>query len=165
MGDLREKMLKAGLITEDQAKKATQVERQVVQQKGHRQADRERQERQRAGAVQQDQRAAAERERGARERQVQLDDETKGRLKQLAQSGKLEGRTRGQRRWYYTSRRGVVPYLEVSDEVIQLLEQGGAAIAEAPSGDAWLITRECAQKLHEAHQDGAREWLRVWNTR
>ena len=72
-----------------------------------------------------------------------------------------DGKTRGHRRWYYTSRRGVVPYLEVSDEVVAMLEQGGAAIAEAPNGEAWLVSGECAQDARRARRRRARAAARV----
>jgi len=72
------------------------------------------------------------------------------RLLKLAQGGRVEGRTRGQRRFYYVSRAGFVPCLELSDEVVRDLEQGVIAIAESERGDAWLVTGDCARALVEA---------------
>jgi len=86
-----------------------------------------------------------------------LSKEESQRLLKLAQAGKVEGRTRGQRRWYYVSRAGFVPCLEVSDEVVRDLEQGVIAIAESERGDAWLVTRECARELADADPS----WVRT----
>jgi hypothetical protein len=80
------------------------------------------------------------------------------RLRKLVQAGRVEGKTRGHRRWYYLARNGSVPYLELSDEAARDLESGATAIAESDRGDATIITRECAESL-VATDPG---WIRVW---
>ena len=76
-----------------------------------------------------------------------LSKEESQRLFKAAQAGRVEGKTRGPRRWYYVSRAGAVPYLEVSDEAMRELEQGNFAVAESERGEAWLVTRACAEVL------------------
>ena len=82
--------------------------------------------------------------------------------RKVANAGRVEGKTRGNRRWYYTARAGNVPHIDVSDEMATQLEQGLVAIVESPAGDAWLVHAEAAGKLREAG-GAAAEWLRVWN--
>ena len=70
-----------------------------------------------------------------------------GKLRAMAKAGRVAGKVRGQRRWYYCGRRGLVPYLELSDDAARQLEQGKAAIAESDRGEAWLVTSACAAEL------------------
>lgn len=74
------------------------------------------------------------------------------------QSGRVEGKTRGHRRWYYLARGGAVPYLELSDEAAKDLESGATALVESDRGDAVIVTRECAEGI-AATDPG---WIRVW---
>lgn len=150
MGDLADKFLKAGLVTAEQAKKATTPPPRPPR---------------KDAPPQQQSAPQSHAPQHAPQPSAPLDDELKQRLRSLAHGGKVDARWRGQRRWYYVSRRGVVPFIEINDEAAQALEQGGAALAEAPNGEAWLVTGECAHKLRALHADGAREWLRVWNGR
>ncbi|MFO0751085.1 MAG: hypothetical protein U1F43_36235 [Myxococcota bacterium] len=189
MGDFRDQLLKAGLVSAEQAKQAEAKERQERADRAPRQPPGGRPdprndqrpkgpprppsprdgERQRGpagpaglGDPQRErsaEHAASEQQRAQSGAAPKLDGEAALRARQIALSGKLDGRFRGQRRWYYTSRRGVVPYLELNDEAVGLLESGGAGLAEAANGEAWLVTAECAQKLREV----GGEWLRLWN--
>jgi len=144
MGDLRDKLLKAGLVTEEQAKKA-EAKAQPPERGG---AGRRPEQRGGKGRGPEGERA---RERPAREvaAPVSLTKEESQRRFKLAQAGKVEGKTRGNRRWYFVSRAGRVPYLELSDEAVKDLEQGRIAIAESERGEAWLVTGECARQLVE----------------
>lgn len=82
--------------------------------------------------------------------------------RKVANAGRVEGKTRGARRWYYTARAGNVPHVDVSEEIAAALESGAVAIVEAPSGDAWLVNADAAAKLRAGGAAGA-EWLRMWN--
>lgn len=77
-----------------------------------------------------------------------LSGEEVKRLVELAQKGRVETKTRGQRRWYFVSRRnGLVPFIELSDEAAQNLESGTWALCETPRGESWLIDAETAKTL------------------
>jgi uncharacterized protein YaiL (DUF2058 family) len=146
MSDLRDKLLKAGLVSAEQAKKVEEDARkkQAPPRPGPRQ-----------GGGGGGPRTAA-REEASRESPVAPSKEESQRLLKLAQTGKVDGKTRGNRRWYFVSRQGAVPYLELSEEAVQGLEQGTMAIAESERGEAWLVSRECATRLRE----GDPAWIR-----
>lgn len=161
MGDLRDMLLKAGLVSEEQAKKAEAQKREAEQRANHAAEQRARGKappRPRADGGRRDDRRDDRRDsrddRPRREdrpapepRTTPLTPEESTRLFKLAQAGKVEGRTRGQRRWYYVSRAGNVPFLELSDEVARDLEQGHVAVAESERGEVWIVGRECADQL------------------
>ncbi len=170
MGDLRDMLLKAGLVSAEQAKKVEEAKQVDQRPKGHgpsaggpRPPNDRRPQGQQAGPQQgrppRPERSsdATRPERASAAPSAPLSKEESQRLLKLAQAGKVEGRTRGQRRWYYVSRAGFVPCLEVSDEVVRDLEQGVIAIAESERGDAWLVTRECARELADADPS----WVRT----
>lgn len=156
MGDLRDMLLKAGLVSAEQAKKVEEAKQADQRPKAPPRPPQG--ERRGQGTGPQQGRAprperapeAPRAERAPAQPSAPLSKEESQRLLKLAQAGKVEGRTRGQRRFYYVSRAGYVPCLELSDEVVRDLEQGIIAIAESERGDAWLVTRECARELTEA---------------
>lgn len=117
MGDLRDKLLQAGLVSPEQAQRAEEA---AARPSGRR------------------------KRKAARQKGGSADG---GDPLQVAKDGRRGGKTRGPRRWYYVSRAGKVPYLEVSDDLVKELEQGKAAIAETEGGDVWLVTSECAERL------------------
>ncbi len=173
MSDLRDKLLKAGLVSEEQAK-AAETQRQAEAQ---RQADAQRQRQGgrgdgrggqggrgpgdgrggrgegrghggQGGQGGQGQRRQ-ERAEGPQAEGVKLSGEEVKRLVQLAQQGRVEPKTRGHRRWYYVTRKGLVPFLEVSDETAKDLESGALALCETPRGECWLVDQATAAKLVE----------------
>ena len=140
MSDLRDQLLKAGLVTAEQAKKAEAPPERTRPPRPPR----------RDGGP------------GRPEPQPERAAPT-GTPKEIAERGRLDGRFRGGRRWYYISRRGVVPCLELNDDAVGRLESGAAAIAESPNGDAWLIDAAAARALADDERGGGRDWLRLWN--
>ncbi len=139
MSDLREQLLKAGLVSEGQVRKAARS----AGAKGHE----ARKKGPRRGAQ-----AAPRAEPGG---QGPAQART---LKRMLQSFRLAGNTRGTRRWYWERRDGTIPYLEINEAVAAKLEQGLAAIAEDDEGRSCLIDAEGARKLEEA----APEWVRCF---
>lgn len=176
VGDLREKLLKAGLVSQEQAQASVEAEQNRQSgERGGRQGQRGDQGGRGGGGPRQD--ARSERggqggpggrggggggrgpRGGGEPRAPRTDDantprlsgEEVKRLVELAQKGRIEARVRGQRRWYYVSRRhGLVPYLELSEEAAQNLESGTWALCETPRGESWLVTAETAKALSAA---------------
>jgi hypothetical protein len=79
----------------------------------------------------------------------------------VARGGKVEGRTAGHRRWYWQARGAGLPFLEVNEETHGRLERGEVAVVESPRGEAWLVEAEAARKLAELDPS----WIRLWNAR
>lgn len=167
MGDLRDSLLKAGLVSAEAAKKAEeskdtqqrpkQPPRPPGNKGGPRPDQREggRDGRGDGGGREHrdprpDLREPRERPAPKSREPASLSPKEAQRLLEVAQAGKVEGKTRGQRRWYFVSRAGLVPFLEVSDEIARELEQGNVAIAESERGDVWLVTGACAKELEAA---------------
>ncbi len=158
MGDFRDGLLKAGLVSAEQAKEAEEqkaaAEARAKAPPQHRGPPRPPREGGGGGGggggqhPQQHRQRPAPRSDEPRDRTpATLSKEESVRLFKLAQAGKVEGRTRGQKRFYYVARAGTVPYLELSDEAFKDVELGRIAIAESERGEAWLVNGDCATEL------------------
>lgn len=161
MGDLRDQLLKAGLVSRDQAKKVDKDQRARRKARGDRalraEADRaNRQAEQRAA-----QQRAADRARGLDANKELEAKELLARVVQIAESNTLDCRIGGPKRWYYETASGALPCLELSDRATRMLESGQAAVIAAPTGRWWLVTGEGARRIEELAPD----WIRCWNTR
>jgi len=156
MTNLREQMLKAGLITEAQAAPS---EPERGPEGGGRGGRRRRGGRGGRGG-------GGGGERGVRGPVTGADagppasPEAQAEAAALAASDRIELKPqRGGRRWYYVSREGLVPFLEVAEDVAEQLGRGDLALVEAPGGETWAVRRETARRLVGLD----RAWLRTFN--
>jgi hypothetical protein len=177
MSDLRDKLLKAGLVSEEQAK-ASEAQKQSEGQRprgrqegrqegrsegrqGDRQGQGDRQERRPQGGGNQGRRDGRRQEPRADVVPVIPTTELSGdevkRLVQLAKAGRVELKGRLHRRWYYVSRKGELPWIDVSEEVAKDLEARELAICETPRGDAWVVDADTANALLGADA----RWIRA----
>jgi len=140
MGDWMEQLLKTGLVNEDEARRERRLTTKRLR--------RRRSDVFNALGV-------------VAEAAPAPDEDARRRASKLASGARLDGRHRGPRRWYFVSRGGHVPYIEVSDEGMALLAAGDLALVESPAGEVWLIDGETAAAI--APLDPT--WLRVWNLR
>lgn len=176
MTDLREKLLKAGLVSQEQAQAVASAEAEKARQKqqargprpdgprqdggdrGGRGEDRGGERRDNRGGdrgPRNDQRGGPREQRPQNDRPRQPDNDGKRlsgeevrRLVEIAQKGKIDQKVRGHRRWYFESRKGgLVPCIEVSDEAAQQLENGTWRICETPRGEVWLVDADTAREL------------------
>ena len=162
MGNLRDELIKKGLVSEKQAQQTAHEEKArknrlssavVAQEKAQHEAEqRARNEARRA--------IDRERERGRRAQQ-----QTKEARAQLIQLIKDNARTEGisgARRFFFKSRKNKLPCLELSEEAALQLEQGLAAIVEIPDSNPHkfvVVSVETARRVAER----SREWIRFWN--
>ncbi len=163
MSDLKNQLLKLGLVSDQQARRVGHEQR--VQ---HKAQGREGIEADKATRIQEVEQARQGRrdEDRSRERARQAEQEARAlqhRIADLVESGRAEGRTGGSRRFYYEARDGRVPVLELSDEAHEALGNGRLALAESARGEVTLITADAARRVGEVPE--ARAWLRVWNGR
>jgi uncharacterized protein YaiL (DUF2058 family) len=154
---LREQLLKAGLVTEQQARQSAHNQRTDRKKQGREVVEAERQARREKVAAEQQAKREADRQREASRRTSAVDRETENRVRQIVTSGKLE-RTRGPRRFYFLTRDDRVPFVEIGDEVGARLERGQAAVAESPEGELTLIDGDSAKRVAELDPT----WLRFW---
>ena len=156
---ISDQLLKMGLVDEKQAKKAKHQQRQDNKKKGRRGVEAARMDRR--AALEANRQNASQKDRARElERQEQSNRHAEQhRILQIVQSGTVKGRTGGRKRFYYESRDGRVPYLEVSDEVFDGLENGKMALAEEPEGRISIIESQSAERIAELDP----MWLALWN--
>ena len=155
---LKEQMLKAGLITEQEAKRATHSQKVVNKKTGRK--ERERASEQTRRELEAGQQAGRERdkvreagrgpERGREEGERQSGQRQRSAVSAAYREGLIE-KWEGPRRYYY-ARDGRVDYLLVSDDIARRLENGQAAIAAGEKNPQrpCLLNAGAAQKLTEA---------------
>jgi len=159
MGDLKNQLLKAGLVDKKQIEAVKREKKQARKKKGQKTLEAEVQAKREVQAAE-----AAERRREDRERelakQAQLAaHEQLHRIAQIAESSGLEPAGRPNRRWYFEARDGRIPYVAVDDELSHKLERGSAALVESPDGKMWTVSREAAERIDQLD----RSWIRCWN--
>lgn len=146
MGDLRDQLLKAGLVTDKQVQKVTSAERRRKKAKGHKAAARERAQREAEQAEKLRQRAARDKAAGKARAAEAATTEQRAQADQIIKSHAVSGATRGRRRWYFERPDGRVPYVTVSDEAAEGLEQGRLALVAGARG-ATVVARDAAQRV------------------
>jgi uncharacterized protein len=149
MQNLRDQLLKTGLINKGQKQQIEQEKRRERKQLKKGQADEIAQEQQRqAYEARLEAQRAADRERAAAQR-AQLEAKEKFlRIRHITDYWRLEEPS-GTRRWYFVTRNNVVKYLYVSEPLGLQLSTGTLAIVERPEEFEEpryvLIEREAAE--------------------
>ncbi|MCZ6749596.1 MAG: DUF2058 family protein [SAR324 cluster bacterium] len=157
MADLREQMLKAGLISQEQAKRSAHNQRVENKELGREgKADRERAAK--AGVKAQKQaRTAEDRKRGkaqreqrkGKERPRQLQQKAESALERILREGRM-AKWEGNRTYYFADGRALES-LKVTDEAARQLEAGKAAIVRSDGrGRYTLLLSGAALQLLEA---------------
>lgn len=130
MGDLTDQLKKAGLISEKQAKQAKHKERVKHKKVGHKGADAEHQKKRKEQDARRDQKREQDRARNQQEEAVKLEKVARNQLKNLVRDGAMQ--VGGNRRYYFVTQEGKIPYLEVNDGVIRKLQYGELGIVQMP---------------------------------
>jgi uncharacterized protein YaiL (DUF2058 family) len=161
MQDLRSQLLRAGLIDKKAKQHADRQARSDDRRKGADNVAREQQERQVRFEEQRDERRDADRRR---ERQRQADraaHEERYRLRDVVRQGAVRDGRRGRRRFYFVTRAGRIPFVEIAEELGLQLEAGRAAIVEVPlaKDEYEIVARATAERVWAAEP----ELVRFWN--
>src|SRR5712691_2068140 len=151
MPNLRDQLLKTGLISKGQKHQVEHEKRRERKQLKKGQADDLAQEQQRqAYAARLEAQRVADRERAAAQRAQFEAKEKFLRIRQIADYWRLEEPT-GALRWYFMTRNNVVKYLSVSEPLGLQLSTGALAIVERPDEVEEpryvLIEREAAELI------------------
>jgi uncharacterized protein YaiL (DUF2058 family) len=161
MQNLRDKLLKAGLVTEKQAQEAAKEERRAAPKKVH---DREQhlseEERQRreAFAAREAELAEQRKQEAAKQAEARMQSDRARRLRQLVETHRI--REDGEVSFHYVRRSGKIGRLDVSVITQKLLEQGGAAVVEDPgSPDCAVVPGEAAKRIYEVDPRAIRFWF------
>ena len=165
MQNLRDQLLKTGLITKGQKQQIEQDKRRERKQLKKGQADEFAQAQQRqAYEARLEAQRAVDRQRAAAQRALLEAKEKLFRIRHIADYWRLSDEPTGTRRWYFTTRDNVVEYLYVSEPISLQLSTGTLAIIERPdefeAPRYVLIEREAAELV--ARVDPA--YVRFHNT-
>jgi len=161
MQNLRDKLLKAGLVTEKQAKEAARDQKGAAP-KQHRQREEqlsagERQRRE-AFAAREAELAEERRKEAAKVAEARMQSERARRLRQLVETHRVQ--EAGEVTFHYVRRSGKIGRLDVSLEMQKRLEQGAAAVVEDPgSPDCAVVLADAAKRIYEVDPRAIRFWF------
>src|SRR5256714_11625185 len=161
MQNLRDKLLKAGLVTEKQAKESERrgaKPQGTVKQKEQSISEEERQRRE-AFALREAELAEERRKEAAKRTEARQQSERALRLRQLVEANRVreppaEGNSN------FVKRSGKVGRLAVSQETAKLLESGAAAVVEDPGNpEHAVVAGEAAKRIFEVDKLAVRVWF------
>jgi len=133
MQNLRDQLLKTGLITKGQKQQVEQDKRRERKQLKKGQVDEIAQAQQRqAYEARMEAQRVADRQRAAAQRALLEAKEKLLRIQHIADYWKLSEEPSGTRRWHFVTRNNVVKYLYVSEPIALQLSTGTLAIVEYP---------------------------------
>jgi uncharacterized protein YaiL (DUF2058 family) len=141
MGDIRDELLKAGLISEQKARDISRSRRE----------DRQRPAEERPASV--------ERDRVSPPATDGLRDDEPGKIIRRG----LVAPAPGNRRFHFVDRSGQIPFLELGEETIRGLVNGTLAVAEAcgaSNGEFAVVTADAARALELLDPNLVRFWNR-----
>src|SRR5229473_3724974 len=160
MQNLRDKLLKAGIVSEKQAKEAERDQRAGTQRK-HREREEavsaEEKQRREAFAAREAELAEERRKEAAKVAEARMQSERARRLRQLVQAHRIEDP--GADLFHYVRRNGKIGRLALGDGTQKLLESGGAAVVEDPgSPDCAVVPAETAKRIYQVDPQAIRFW-------
>ncbi|HUJ27944.1 MAG TPA: DUF2058 family protein [Myxococcales bacterium] len=158
MQNLRDKLLKAGLVTEKQAQ---QAEHEQKQPRKHREREAkesaEEKQRREAFAAREAELAEERRKEAARAAEARLQSERARRLRQLVDSHRME--IGGELQFHYVKRSGKIGRLAVGVELQRMLESGAAAVVDDPGQpEGAVVPADAARKVYEVDKNSIRFW-------
>jgi uncharacterized protein YaiL (DUF2058 family) len=164
MQNLRDQLLRAGMISKDQKRQTEQQKRQERKQQklGQHEEIMQAQQRQAYEAKLEAQRAA-DQERAAAQRALQEMREKRLQIRHIIDYWRVSAASPGDRRWYFTTRQNTIKCLYVSPPIATQLGKGDLAIVEYPEATDLpyvLIDHEAAELI--ARVDPV--YVRFYNT-
>lgn len=160
MQNLRDKLLKAGLVSEKQAKEAEREQKSSAPRK-HRErehhASEEEKQRREAFAAREAELAEERRKEAAKAAEARMQSERARRLRQLVEAHRISDP--GASLFHYVRRSGRIGRLLLGLETQKMLESGGAAVVEDPgSPDCAVVPAEAAKRIYEVDPQAIRFW-------
>jgi uncharacterized protein YaiL (DUF2058 family) len=154
MQNLRDKLLKAGLVTEDQAKAADRPQKKAPP------AAPSAQERQAQEAFRAREAEVAEerRKEAAKQAEARMQSERARKLRGLVEEHRLR-EPPGEVAFHFVKRSGKIGRVAVSPQTAQLLETGAAAVVDDPgSPDHAVVPAEAAKRIYAVDAAAIRFW-------
>ncbi|HEX7926894.1 MAG TPA: DUF2058 family protein [bacterium] len=169
MGSLRDEMLKAGLVSKKDAKRAAHTQRVETKETGREEAERRAAEERAAIAKQaeaqriQDRETAlkAHAEQSAKEQAAGAQARIAAQIESALREGKVE-HWEGQRTYYFLAGERELLFLNVSDDASRRLSEGKAAIVRSADSKSpyTLLHAGAAEKLAEVAPERIVTWHR-----
>jgi uncharacterized protein YaiL (DUF2058 family) len=161
MQNLRDKLLKAGLVTEKQANEADRKGAKpqgTVKQKQESVSEEERQRRE-AFALREAELAEERRKEAAKKAEARQQSERAHRLRQLVEASRVR-EAPGEVNFHFVKRSGKVGRLALSPQTAKLLEDGAAAVVEDPGNpEHAVVPGEAAKRIYEVDKQAVRFWF------
>lgn len=169
IGNLRDKLLKAGLVDKKQKQQADIQDRRDKKQKSHEQLAQEEAARQKEFEARQAAEAEAQRQVEAEREKARALHEQENRVRNICDRWSVRSRGKpasgnasGPRRFYYVRRSRYIGHMVVNDIILDQLLTGALAIVErAPDEETHvLLPPEPAERVLEIDADSIRYWAR-----
>ena len=161
MQNLRDKLLKAGLVSEKQAKEAERAGKNpagTVKQKQQALSEEEQQRRE-AFAQREAELAEGRRKEAAKRAEAREQSERAQRLRQLVTTHRLR-EAPGDVNFHFVKRSGKIGRLAVSPQTAKLLENGAAAVVEDPGNpEHAVVPSEAAKRIYDVDRQAVRFWF------
>jgi uncharacterized protein YaiL (DUF2058 family) len=160
MQNLRDKLLKAGLVDEKQVKEA---EREQRPPRTHREREKtesaEEKQRREAFAAREAEQAEERRKEAAKKAEARLQSERAHRLRQLVDTHRIR-EAPGEVSFHFVKRSGKIGRLAISAETAKMLESGAAAVVEDPGApEHAVVPADAARRIYEVDPQGIRFWF------
>jgi uncharacterized protein YaiL (DUF2058 family) len=162
LSDLREQMLKAGLVSGKQVRQAKHQERVHRKDVGPEGIEAERAAADREFLARQEEMRLRDREREETRRRSQAAQEQILALQSRIRAGWIREATSGNKRFFFVVDGGRITYLDLSDEAARRLSFGRAAVVDghgAVRGEYCVVDPKTALALSRDHP----ELIRFWN--
>jgi uncharacterized protein YaiL (DUF2058 family) len=163
MQNLRDKLLKAGLVSEKDVKDAEQKRREQkpkpasFKARVEQQSDEERQRRE-AFAAREAELADERRQEAAKKAEARMQSERAHKIRQLVESHRIR-EPAGEVSFHFVKRSGKIGRLAVSPETAKLLEAGAAALVEDPGQpEPAVLPGAAAERVHAVDPLAIRFW-------
>ncbi len=162
MSDLRDQLLKAGLVSGKQVRQAKHQDRVHRKEVGREGIEAERAATDREFVAQQEQRRLRDRAREEARRRELAATERLLALQSRIRTGWIREATAGSRRFFFVVADGRITYLDLSDDAARRLQSGRAAVVDAAGivrGEHCVVDGATALSLSRDHP----ELIRFWN--
>jgi hypothetical protein len=163
MSDLRDQLLKAGLVSQKQVRQAKhqdRLQRKELGQQG--QAD-QKAESDRRFQEEREEKRRRDREREEAQRRARAEEEKAQALSGRIKAGWVRDATGGSRRFFFLADAARITYLDLTDQAVRRLLAGAGAIVKscgAARGEFCVVDGNTAVSLSRDHPEVIRFWSR-----
>jgi uncharacterized protein YaiL (DUF2058 family) len=159
MQNLRDKLLKAGLVDDKQVKEAERAQRPPRKHREREQAvSAEEKQRRAAFAAREAELTEERRKEAAKKAEARMQSERALRLRQLVEAHRIR-EAPGEVNFHFVKRSGKIGRLALSPETAKMLESGAAAVVEDPGApEHAVVPADAAKRIYQVDPQAIRFW-------